>query len=287
MATCEQDTSCSQCESSQECSQKEKEEHAEQRLQAQLQRIKHTIVVMSGKGGVGKSTVAANLAVTLSRHNHRVGLMDADIHGPNIPKMLGIEGAQLMSTHEGIMPIMYSETLLVMSVAFMLSGRDEAVIWRGPLKHALIRQFLSDIYWGDLDYLIVDLPPGTGDEPLSIAQTITYVDGAIIVTTPQSVALQDARRSVSFARKLTIPVRGIVENMSGFICPHCGERTDIFKTGGGRNAANMLNVPFLGEIPLDPNVVVLSDSGSPYVEKHPSTAISEAFEKIAKECESW
>jgi Mrp family chromosome partitioning ATPase len=287
MATCEQETSCSQCDSSQECSQQEKEQHAEQRLQAQLQRIKHTIVVMSGKGGVGKSTVAANLAVTLSKRNHRVGLMDADIHGPNIPKMLGVEGGQLINTHEGIMPIMYTENLVVMSVSFMLSGRDDAVIWRGPLKHALIRQFLSDIYWGDLDYLVVDLPPGTGDEPLSIAQTISHVDGAIIVTTPQDVALQDARRTVTFSRKLDIPVRGIVENMSGFICPHCGERTDIFKTGGGRSAANMLNVPFLGEIPLDPNVVILSDDGSPYVEKNPSTSISEAFENIAKECEEW
>jgi Mrp family chromosome partitioning ATPase len=216
-----------------------------------------------------------------------VGLLDADIHGPNIPKMLGVEGAQLMSTEAGISPIMYTENLLVMSTAFMLNGRDDAVIWRGPLKHAVIRQFLGDIHWGDLDYLVVDLPPGTGDEPLSIAQTIAHVDGAIIVTTPQDVALQDARRTVTFSRKLNVPVRGIVENMSGFICPHCGERTDIFKTGGGRNAANMLNVPFLGEIPLDPNVVVLSDSGSPYVEKHPSLPISQAFEKIADECEQW
>ncbi|MFO7569749.1 MAG: Mrp/NBP35 family ATP-binding protein [Smithellaceae bacterium] len=287
MATCEHDSSCAQCDSSQACSQQDQERHAEERLQTQLHRIKHTIMVMSGKGGVGKSTVAANLAVTLSRRNHRVGLMDADIHGPNIPKMMGLEEGQLISTHAGIMPIMYSENLMVMSVAFMLGKNDEAVIWRGPLKHSLSRQFLSDIAWGDLDYLVVDLPPGTGDEPLSVAHTITNVDGAIIVTTPQSVAVQDARRTVTFARKLNIPVRGIVENMSGFICPHCGERTDIFKIGGGRSAANMLNVPFLGEIPLDPNVVILSDDGSPYVEKHPSTAISEAFENIAKECEQW
>jgi len=287
MATCEQDINCSQCNSSQECSQDEKQQHQEQRLQAQLKQIKHTLVVMSGKGGVGKSTVATNLAVTLAQRNHIVGLMDADIHGPNIPKMLGMEDAQLMSTGDGLKPIMYYPNLKVMSVAFMLQSRDDAVIWRGPLKHAVIRQFVSDVHWGELDYLIVDLPPGTGDEPLSVAQTMGQVDGAIIVTTPQDVALLDARKSITFARMLNIPVRGIVENMSGFICPHCGKRTDIFKTGGGEKAAEEMHVPFLGRIPLDPSVVTLCDDGKPYVERFPFSEITQAFLQIADQCVNW
>ncbi len=266
--------------------QKQKQQQ-EERLEAQLKQIKHTIAVMSGKGGVGKSTVATNLAVALAQRSYKVGLMDADIHGPNVPKMLGIEGAQLTGTGNGIRPVMYYPNLKVISVAFMLASTDNAVIWRGPLKHAVIRQFLSDIDWGELDYLVVDLPPGTGDEPLSIAQTIKHVDGAIIVTTPQDVALLDARKTVTFARTLNIPVRGIVENMSGFICPHCGKRTDIFKVGGGERAAREMNVPFLGRIPLDPNVVTLCDGGSPYVEKHPLSKMSRAFLDIAEQCERW
>lgn len=267
--------------------QEHQQEQQEQRLQEQLQQIQHTIVVMSGKGGVGKSTVATNLAVALAQKNHRVGLMDADIHGPNIPKMLGIEGAQFLDTGNGIHPVTYYENLQVVSVAFMLESNDDAVIWRGPLKHSLIRQFISDVQWGELDYLVVDLPPGTGDEPLSIAQTIKKVDGAIIVTTPQEVALLDSRKTVTFARKLNIPVRGIVENMSGFICPHCGERTDIFKTGGGEQAAEAMKVPFLGKIPLDPLVVAGGDGGYPYVEKHPDSEMSQALLHIAEQCEQW
>lgn len=182
---------------------------------------------------------------------------------------------------------MYYPNLKVISVAFMLQSRDNAVIWRGPLKHAVIRQFLSDIDWGELDYLVVDLPPGTGDEPLSIAQTIKHVNGAIIVTTPQDVALLDARKTVTFARTLNIPVRGIVENMSGFICPHCGKRTDIFKTGGGEKAAQELNVPFLGRIPLEPTIVTGGDEGSPCVEKYPLSEMSKIFLGIAEQCEKW
>jgi ATP-binding protein involved in chromosome partitioning len=265
----------------------EQQQQAEERLQAQLKQIKHTLVVMSGKGGVGKSTVAANLAVTLAQRDHKVGLLDADIHGPNIPKMLGIEGAQLTGIGNEIRPVMYYPNLKVVSVAFMLPSTDDAVIWRGPLKHAVIRQFLSDVHWGELDYLVVDLPPGTGDEPLSIAQTIQHVDGAIIVTTPQDVALLDARKTVTFARTLNISVRGIVENMSGFICPHCGKRTDIFKTGGGEKAAEDMNVPFLGRIPFDPTVVVLCDDGTPYVEKFPFSEMTQAFSQIADQCENW
>ncbi len=265
----------------------QQQEEQEQQLKEQLQKIKHTIVVMSGKGGVGKSTVSTNLAVALAQKNHIVGLMDADIHGPNIPKMLGIEGAQFMSTGNGIKPVMYYPNLKVVSVAFMLGSTDDAVIWRGPLKHSMIRQFISDVDWGELDYLVVDLPPGTGDEPLSVAQTIQPVTGAIIVTTPQEVALLDSRKTVTFARKLEMPVRGIVENMSGFVCPHCGQRTDIFKTGGGEKAAAEMNVPFLGKIPLDPQVVTGSDAGQPYVEKYPMSEMTNAFFELVKKCEQW
>ncbi len=265
----------------------EQEQQKEKRLQEQLQQIHHTIVVMSGKGGVGKSTVAVNLAVALAQKNYQVGLMDADIHGPNIPKMLGVEGVQLLDTGDGIRPVMYYSNLHVVSVAFMLESNDDAVIWRGPLKHSLIRQFVSDVRWGELDYLIVDLPPGTGDEPLSVAQTITHVDGAIIVTTPQEVALLDSRKTVTFARKLNMPVRGIIENMSGFICPHCGERTDIFKTGGGEKAAQEMGVPFLGKIPLDPLFVAGGDSGAPYLDKHANSEMAKVFTDLAEQCTQW
>jgi Mrp family chromosome partitioning ATPase len=289
MATsCEKDTSCSQCDSAQQCSQDQQQKHQDQRLQKQLQHIKHIIVVMSGKGGVGKSTVSTNLAVTLARKNYKVGLMDADIHGPNIPKMLGIEKSQLVSDGDGAArPIMYYPNLKVVSVGFLLGSSDDAVIWRGPLKHRLIEQFVGDIEWGALDYLVVDLPPGTGDEPLSVAHVIKKIDGAIIVTTPQDVALLDSRKTVTFARKLNIRVGGIVENMSGFVCPHCGERTDIFKTGGGEKAAQEMDVPFLGRIPLEPNVVTGADAGSPYVEKYPTSEMAKAFLNIVEQCEKW
>ncbi len=268
--------------------QQEQERQQEARIHAQLQQIEHTIVVMSGKGGVGKSTVATNLAVMLAQRNYKVGLMDADIHGPNIPKMLGIEGAHLfVEGGDGFTPIQYTPNLHVLSVALLLESADDAVIWRGPLKHRLIQQFVGDAKWGELDYLIIDLPPGTGDEPLSVAHVLKQVDRAIIVSTPQDVALLDARKSVTFARKLNIPVGGIVENMSGFICPHCGMRTDIFKTGGGEAAAKELGVPFLCRIPLDPQMVGFCDDGHPYVEKHPNSEVTQAFMRLTDACENW
>ncbi len=270
-----------------EIQQTQEQQQQQERIDKQLQQIQHVIVVMSGKGGVGKSTVATNLAVTLARKNYKVGLMDADIHGPNIPKMLGIERSQLMSTEGGAKPVMYYPNLKVVSIAMMLQSTDDAIIWRGPLKHRLIEQFVGDICWGDLDYLVIDLPPGTGDEPLSVAHVLKRIDGAIIVTTPQDVALLDSRKSVTFARKLEIPVGGIVENMSGFVCPHCGKRTDIFKTGGGEKAAQGLGVPFLGRIPLDPNMVTVCDNGDPYVEKYPTSEMAQAFLAIVEQCEQW
>ncbi len=222
-------------------------------------------MVMSGKGGVGKSTVAANLAVSLAQKGYRTGLLDADLHGPNIPKMLGVEDRRLLGSPEGIAPIPVMDNLTVISMAYLLESPDTPVIWRGAMKHGVIRQFLGEVNWGDLDYLIVDLPPGTGDEPLSVAQLIGDADGSIIVTTPQDVALLDSRKSVNFSLKLGVPVLGIVENMSGFTCPHCGNEIDLFKKGGGERAASEMEVPFLGRIPLDPGVIVGGDEGRPFV----------------------
>ncbi|MGD1060986.1 MAG: Mrp/NBP35 family ATP-binding protein [Methanomassiliicoccales archaeon] len=245
-----------------------------------LMHIKHKIMVTSGKGGVGKSTVATNIAIALSMKGYEVGLMDADIHGPNIPKMLHIEDAVLTGDEEGLMPIIVPPHLRVMSMAFIIKDSDNPVIWRGPMKMGAIRQFIADVRWGDLDYLIIDLPPGTGDEPLTIAQLIPEADGAVVVTTPQDVALLNSRKSVGFARQLKIPVLGIVENMSGLICPHCGKEIDLFKVGGGEKAAKELKVPFLGRVPLDPKVVESGDDGMPIVISDSESPASVAFNKV-------
>ena len=217
-----------------------------------LAKIKHEIIVMSGKGGVGKSTVTVNLAVALAMRGYEVGILDADIHGPNIPKMLNIEDAQIQGDQDGLYPVQVPPHLKVMSTAFLLGDRDTPIVWRGPMKMGALRQFVADVKWGELDFLIVDLPPGTGDEPLTIAQLMPEADGAVVVTTPQDVALLDSRKSVTFARSLKMPVLGMVENMSGLICPHCGKEIDLFKMGGGEKAAHEMGVPFLGRIPIDP-----------------------------------
>jgi len=247
-----------------------------------LEKIKYKIMVMSGKGGVGKSTVSVNLASSLSKLGYKVGLIDADIHGPNIPKMFGIKEKGVLSTADGIIPYEPIENLYIMSVGFLIRDDDDAVIWRAPLKHSLIEQFLSDVKWGELDFLLIDLPPGTGDEPLSVAHVIGDIDGSVIVTTPQEVALLDSRKSVTFSKKLNVPILGIVENMSGFVCPKCGERTDIFKTGGGEKAANELKVNFLGKIPLDPMLVMQGDSGKPYVIEYPNNEVTNSFRQISE-----
>ena len=249
------------------------------RLKERMANVKHKILVMSGKGGVGKTTVAINLALTLATKGYEVGVMDADIHGPNVPKMLGIDDLRPDVAEDGISPVLVPPRLKVMSLAFLLESKDTPVVWRGPLKMGAIKQFLSDVFWGDLDYLIVDLPPGTGDEPLSVAQLIPDIDGAIIVTTPQDVALLDSRKSVSFARAIGMPVIGIIENMSGFKCPNCGEVIDLFKIGGGEHSAADMDVPFLGRIPIEPKIVESGDSGIPFVLEHESEA-ADAFEAI-------
>ncbi len=229
-------------------------------------RVKHVVLVLSGKGGVGKSTVAANLAYALSNRGYNTGLIDLDIHGPDIPKMLGVEDARLQS-YDGkvIEPVRISGNLALISMAFLLPERNTPVIWRGPMKMTVIRQFLEDVNWGSLDYLVVDLPPGTGDEALTVAQLAPNIAGAVIVTTPQDVAILDSSKAVQFIRKLELPVLGIVENMSGFICPHCKEEIDIFGKGGGEREAKELKVPFLGAIPLDPDMRKAADEGRPFI----------------------
>jgi Mrp family chromosome partitioning ATPase len=249
-------------------------------LQDNIGRIKHKVVVMSGKGGVGKSTVAANIAVALSMRGQKVGLMDVDIHGPSIPKMLGLEGNQLRGMETGLAPIVYTDNLRVMSIGFILRSQNDAVIWRAPLKHKLIKDFLTDVKWGELDYLIIDSPPGTGDEPLSVAQLLEDADGALIVTTPQDVALIDVRKAITFCRQVKLPVLGVVENMSGFVCPHCGNTVNVFKTGGGESMASDMGVPFLGRIPLEPNIVVAGDSGKPYCEHYRESGTAQAFNAV-------
>jgi len=283
MSSCNTNSSCSSCSSSSSCDASEQEKHTEEMLQKRLKEIRYRIMVMSGKGGVGKSTVTVNLAAALVQLGYKVGIIDADIHGPNIPKMLGVTDKGAKSGINGIIPFEPFENLSIMSIGTLLRDDDDAVIWRAPLKHSVIQQFLTDVDWGKLDFLLFDLPPGTGDEPLSVAHILKDIDGSVIVTTPQEVALLDSRKSVNFSKKLNIPVLGIVENMSGFVCPKCGEKIDIFKVGGGEKAAKELKVPFLGKIPLDPEVVAQGDIGKPYVFEKPHSEATKAFLNVAKE----
>jgi Mrp family chromosome partitioning ATPase len=278
---CDEKKSCQSCEQSQTCSHEEKEAHEQKLLDERMSRVKHKFMVISGKGGVGKSTVATNLALTLANQGYKVGLMDADIHGPNIPKMLGIEDERPGASTEGLLPIITKNNLKVMSIAFFLQSKDDPVIWRGPLKHSVIKQFLGDVYWNELDYLIIDLPPGTGDEALSVAHLLKNVDGALIVTTPQDVALLDSRKAITFARQLKLPIIGIVENMSGFTCPYCNKNIDLFKKGGGEKAAREMLVPFLGSIPIDPEIVLSGDSGRSVIDNPDQKESSDAFSQIA------
>jgi len=257
-------------------------------ISAALGRIKNKILVMSGKGGVGKSTISVNLALGLAGRGYRVGLKDVDLHGPDIVRMLSLSGRMDGPlTKEGKMPPMrYSDKLKVMSLESMMENRDEAVIWRGPLKNQAIRQFIADVAWGELDYLIIDAPPGTGDEPMTVAKTIKDAQ-ALVVTTPQNIALADVRKSLNFCRHVKMRVLGLVENMSGFVCPHCEKTVDIFKTGGGADLAAEFSLPFLGRIPLDPRVVIGGDDGKPYLaaggEGRGPQAFADFLTKVEKE----
>ena len=284
---CDNDAICTSCDNATNCSDEDKQVHEEQRLHQRLGKIRHKIMVMSGKGGVGKSTVAVNLTAVLALDGQKVGILDADIHGPNVPKMWGTDWKPFQGGEEGIRPVEVLPNVKLISMAFLLPNPDSPVVWRGPIKHTAIKQFLGDVDWGNLDFLIVDLPPGTGDEPLSVANLIGKVDGAIIVTTPQDVALMDSRKTVNFSRMLKVPVIGIVENMSGLKCPECGHLIPLFKIGGGEKAAKDLKVPFLGRVPIDPEVVQKSDSGTPYVISYPDSVVTKAFQEIAEKCQGF
>ncbi len=255
---------------------------AEQQLAQSLATISNRLLVFSGKGGVGKTTVAVNLALGLARAGQKVGVLDADIHGPNTARMLGITAGQPELTAAGRMkPATGPEGVAVMSMAMLLQTEDSPVVWRGPLKMAVIRQFLTDVDWGELDWLIIDSPPGTGDEPLSVAQLIPST-AAIVVTTPQEIALLDSRKALNFARLLRLPVIGVIENMSGLACPHCGGEIDLFKRDGGARMAREMLVPLLGRIPLDPAIVEAGDSGQPWVLTRPESAAARAMADIVR-----
>lgn len=255
------DKNCETCSTSDNCNDKALNEQ-DYKINAFLGNVKHKLMVMSGKGGVGKSTVAANLAIALSEKGYSVGLLDVDLHGPSIAGILGLTGIPLNADGDQLLPYQYNENLQVMSVQGLLADPDDALIWRGPLKIGVIRQFLADTKWADLDYLIVDCPPGTGDEPLTIIQTIKDAQ-AVIVTTPQEVSLADVRKSINFCQQAEVAILGIVENMSGFVCPDCGAVHNIFKSGGGAKLAAERNINFLGKLPIDPQVVDSEDSGNP------------------------
>jgi Mrp family chromosome partitioning ATPase len=245
-------------------------EPADSEIAKRMKRVKRKIAVLSGKGGVGKSTIAVNLAAALAWRGHQVGVLDADIHGPDVPKMLGVEGARVVGSKAGLIPVTGPLNIKVISMQFLLQTTDTPVIWRGPLKMRVISEFFANVVWGNLDYLIIDLPPGTGDESLTIMQVLSDLDGVIIVTTPQAVALLDARKAAHMCKQMRVPILGVIENMSGFPCPDCGTVTNLFGKGGGRNAAKELDLFFLGELPFDPRVMTLSDEGKPFIVSAPS-----------------
>jgi len=251
-------------------------------LQDRMQEIDMKLLVLSGKGGVGKSMVAASLARSLAGAGKKVGLLDVDIHGPSIPKLFGLEDAKIQVNNHQMEPVRVSENLSVMSIGFLLPAKNEAVIWRGPMKYSFIRQALKDVAWGKLDCLVIDSPPGTGDEPLSVAQLAGSPSAAVIVTTPQELAIADVRRCVTFCNSLSLPVAGMVENMSGFLCPTCGSRIDLFKAGGGENLAKEMNVRFLGKVPFDPLVMELSDVGKSFAETNRRSPAEAAMKSIVE-----
>jgi len=249
-------------------------------VQTSLSKIKRKFLVMSGKGGVGKTSVSVNLALSLARKGYKVGLMDVDIHGPDVPRMLGMKGLLEGAPGNKLLPIQYSQCLSFVSIESMMSDKDSAVIWRGPMKHSAIQQFIGDVQWGALDCLIIDSPPGTGDEPLTVAQTIPDAQ-AIIVTTPQEVSLADVRKSINFCRRVDMKIFGIIENMSGFVCPHCKKMISLFGQGGGKRTALAANLQLLGEIPFDLKMVSCGDKGISFQKAYQDTEAAKTFGKIA------
>lgn len=246
-----------------------------------LGKIKNTFMVMSGKGGVGKTSVSVNLSIALANKGFKVGLMDVDIHGPDIPRMLGLSGMLDLDKDQKLVPASYSENLKAVSIESLSIHKDDAIIWRGPMKYSAIRQFISDVAWGELDFLMIDSPPGTGDEPLTVAQIVTGAK-AIIVTTPQEISLADVRKSISFCRTVKMEIYGMIENMSGFVCPHCHKELDLFGTGGGEKTAREAGIRFLGRIPFDREMVSCGDAGVSFQERHANSAATKVFVEIAE-----
>lgn len=282
------DGKCESCSKVDACNDPRKEHYLEQqRLKLKMSKIKHKIAVISGKGGVGKSTVTVNLAMAFAMHGYPydIGILDADITGPCVPKLIGLHGQRLQAGPAGVFPAIGPMGIKVVSMDFLLPSEEAPVIWRGPLKMKAISEFLSDIAWGELEFLFIDLPPGTGDEPLSIMQLIPEMDGVVIVTIPSEVSQIVVKKAVTFSRKLNIPVIGIIENMSGFVCPKCGTEINIFKVGGGQKIAEDLSVPFLGSIPIDPEICRDSDNGMPFITKHMDSPATKAFMEIVKKIE--
>jgi ATP-binding protein involved in chromosome partitioning len=250
-----------------------------------LKKIKNKYIVLSGKGGVGKTSTSVNLSMALANRGFNVGIMDVDLHGPDVPRMLGLKGMLDLTKNHKLNPIRYAENLKVVSIESMIASKDDAIIWRGPLKYSAIRQFIGEVEWGELDFLIIDSPPGTGDEPLTVAQTIRDAK-AIIVTTPQEVSLADVRKSISFCRTVKMDILGLIENMSGFTCPHCNKLVDLFGSGGGEKTADTAGIPFLGRIPFDPNVVSCGDNGISFQEKYADAQVTKAFDELADKISS-
>ena len=266
-----------------DAAQKQKKDKAEQdaSVDRSLKKIKNKLIVLSGKGGVGKTSVSVNLAIALANKGFNVGVMDVDLHGPDVPRMLGLKGMLGMSKNNKLDPMKYSNNLKVVSIESLIASKDDAIIWRGPLKYSAIRQFIGEVEWGELDYLIIDSPHGTGDEPLTIAQTISDAK-AIIVTTPQEVSLADVRKSINFCKTLKMEIIGLIENMSGFACPHCNKMVDLFGSGGGEKTAIAAGIEFLVRIPFDHNVVSCGDNGVSLQEKYSDSYASKSFAELAE-----
>lgn len=260
----------------------QKKQDASEKVKESLGRIKHKFIVMSGKGGVGKTSTSANLSLALAQKGYKVGLMDVDIHGPDIPRMLGLHDMPGVTADKKMIPVRYSDNLGIISIESLSQSKDDAIIWRGPIKHSVIQQFIGDVAWNDLDFLIIDSPPGTGDEPLTVAQVVTGAR-ALIVTTPQEMALADVRKSINFCHTVKMEAFGLIENMSGFTCPHCGEKIALFGSGGGKKTAEAMGLNFLGEIPFDLNMVACGDAGTSFSEQYPDSPVTGAFLSVAGE----
>jgi len=252
--------------------------------EVKLDGVKKVILVLSGKGGVGKSTVTTQLALTAKQAGLKVGVLDIDLCGPSVPRMLGVQGHEVHQHDQGWLPVYTdnSQTLGVMSIGFLLGNQDDPVVWRGPKKTAMIRQFLTDVVWGDLDLLVIDTPPGTSDEHIAVMESLkgVHVDGAVLVTTPQAVAVGDVRREITFCKKTSLKILGIIENMSGFVCPHCSECTNIFSSGGGMALAEHSKVPFLGSVPIEPALASAAESGKSFVDMFVDSVAATRFKQI-------